>query len=182
MASGDAASGMDDGTVNAFSVSDVRVLAVGAGQVQPVVEVLRGAGFHVDECHDGTTGYDGYGVVLMDPMAGLSGRRPTLAVTAADVLRIDVGQRAITVNGRPMVLTAREYALLAHLMAEPRRVFTRDQLLGDLWGSSWRSGGIVTEYIRRLRGHLVPHGLANCLVTRHGFGYSYNPDAPVTLN
>jgi DNA-binding response OmpR family regulator len=80
-----------------------------------------------------------------------------------------------------MVLTAREYTLFAHLMAEPRRVFTRDQLLGDLWGSSWRSDGIVTEYIRRLRRHLANHDLANCLVTRHGFGYSYNPDAPVTL-
>jgi len=180
MASGDAASGMDDGPGKSYSASDVRVLAVGAGPVKPVVEVLRGAGFQVDECHDGTTGYDGYGVVLMDPMAGLSGRRPALAVTAADVLRIDAGQRAISVDGRPMVLTAREYALLAHLMAEPRRVFTRDQLLGDLWGSSWRSDGIVTEYIRRLRGHLANHGVANCLVTRHGFGYSYNPDAPVT--
>ena len=161
MASGDAASGMDGGTAKTYSASDVRVLAIGAGQVEPVIEVLRGAGFQVDECHDGTTGYDGYGVVLMDPMAGLP---------------------AITVDGRPMVLTAREYSLLAHLMAEPRRVFTRDQLLGDLWGSSWRSDGIVTEYIRRLRGHLANHGLANCLVTRHGFGYSYNPDAPVTLD
>lgn len=180
MASGDAASGMGGGAAKSYSASDVRVLAIGAGQVEPVVQVLRGAGFHVDECHDGTTGYDGYGVVLMDPTAGLSGRRPTLEVTAADVLRIDVGQRAINVDGQPMVLTAREYGLLAYLMAEPRRVFTRDQLLRDLWGSSWRSDGIVTEYIRRLRGHLANHGLANCLVTRHGFGYSYNPDAPVT--
>ena len=182
MASGDAASGMGSGSGGSYSASDVRVLAIGAGQVEPVIEVLRGAGFHVDECHDGTTGYDGYGVVLMDPMAGLPGRRPSLAVTAADVLRIDVGQRTITVDGRPLVLTAREYGLLAYLMAEPRRVFTRDQLLGDLWGASWRSDGVVTEYIRRLRGHLAHHGLANCLVTRHGFGYSYNPDAAVTLD
>ena len=43
------------------------------------------------------------------------------------------------------------------------------------------AGRIVTEYIRRLRGHLARHGLSGCLVTRHGFGYSYNPDAPVIL-
>ena len=173
MASGDAASGMDGGTAKTYSASDVRVLAIGAGQVEPVIEVLRGAGFQVDECHDGTTGYDGYGVVLMDPMAGLPGRRPTLAVKAADVLRIDVGQRAITVDGRPMVLTAREYALLAHLMAEPRRVFTRDQLLDLVWGSDRDVGpGAVETYVSYLRAKIDANFEPKLLRTIRGAGYA----------
>jgi DNA-binding winged helix-turn-helix (wHTH) protein len=45
-----------------------------------------------------------------------------------------------------------------------------------VWGSAWRTEGSVTEYIRRLRIILEPTGLGECIVTRKGFGYSFDPD------
>ena len=72
---------------------------------------------------------------------------------------------------------AREFTLLHHLAAHPGTVFSRDALLRAVWGSSWRTEGSVTEYIRRLRIILEPTGLGECIVTRKGFGYSFDPDA-----
>jgi DNA-binding response OmpR family regulator len=92
-------------------------------------------------------------------------------------LRIDARRRTITVGGAPVRMSAREFTLLHHLAAHPDVVFSRDALLRAVWGSAWRTEGSVTEYIRRLRMILSPTGLGECIVTRKGFGYSFDPDA-----
>lgn len=68
-------------------------------------------------------------------------------------LVVDIASREAWVGGRQLELTDREFDLLAHLARSPRRVFSRDDLLRDVWRSSpeWQSPKTVTEHVRRLR-------------------------------
>jgi DNA-binding response OmpR family regulator len=68
-------------------------------------------------------------------------------------LVIDTVTREVTVDGRLVDLTSRELDLLAHLAATPRKAFSRDELLADVWRSSAerQSKSTVTEHVRRLR-------------------------------
>jgi DNA-binding response OmpR family regulator len=67
-------------------------------------------------------------------------------------LKMDVNARAVTLDGQPISLTAREFDLLAFLMRNPGQVFTREQLLDNVWGYTFASDmSTVTVHIRRLR-------------------------------
>lgn len=68
-------------------------------------------------------------------------------------LTLDLAAREVWARGSLVSLTAREFDLLAFLASSPGRVFTRHQLLRDVWKSSseWQQEGTVTEHIRRLR-------------------------------
>jgi DNA-binding response OmpR family regulator len=93
-------------------------------------------------------------------------RRTDHSTTEADgddVLSFDglvIVQRAreVTVDGKPVELTKREFDLLAFLAAHPRRVFSRQELLSQVWGSSeeWQVPATVTEHIRRVRLKVEP--------------------------
>ena len=85
-------------------------------------------------------------------------RRSNLATATAPViefpgLRIDLTGREVWVRGELVETTAKEFDLLAFLAAAPGRVFTRHQLLREVWQSSseWQQEGTVTEHVRRLR-------------------------------
>ncbi|MGN6608117.1 MAG: response regulator transcription factor [Jatrophihabitans sp.] len=88
-------------------------------------------------------------------------------------LRIDPWTREVELDGVPVPLTAREFDLLAFLAAHPRHVFTRGQLLEQVWASStgWQSEATVTEHVHRLRHKLGP----GHLVTVRGVGYRLEP-------
>lgn len=88
-------------------------------------------------------------------------------------LRVDPRTREVELDGRPVELTAREFDLLAFLVAHPRQVFTRAQLIEQVWSSShgWQSEATVTEHIHRLRHKLG----AEHLVTVRGVGYRSGP-------
>jgi DNA-binding response OmpR family regulator len=82
----------------------------------------------------------------------------TAVAAATDVLTheglvIDRGAREVTVDGRRVDLTKREFDLLAFLATHPRRVFSRQELLSEVWGSSedWQVPATVTEHVRRVR-------------------------------
>ena len=85
-------------------------------------------------------------------------------------LWVDEGARDVTVDGRPVDLTAKEFDLLAFLARHPRQVFTRAQLLEHVWGSAreWQGEATVTEHVHRLRHKLGVDGL---LHTVRGVGY-----------
>jgi DNA-binding response OmpR family regulator len=53
---------------------------------------------------------------------------------AAGPLAIDRATRRVTVHGLPVALAAKEYELLVKLATQPMRVFTKDELLRDVWG------------------------------------------------
>ncbi|MGH3073654.1 MAG: response regulator transcription factor, partial [Gaiellales bacterium] len=61
---------------------------------------------------------------------------PDRPILEAGSLRLDMDTRVVTIEGRPVELTAREFDLLAYLMHAPGRVFTRDQIYEGVWGYS----------------------------------------------
>jgi DNA-binding response OmpR family regulator len=65
--------------------------------------------------------------------------RPTLTYLPAtfDNLTVDVEGRLATLDGNPLALTRIEFDILAGLSAKPGRVFTRAQLLDQVWGGDW---------------------------------------------
>ncbi len=67
-------------------------------------------------------------------------------------LVIDISRRGVAVDGEPVELTAREFDLLLHFARHPGRVFSRGQLLDQVWGYS-HSGyeHTVNSHINRLR-------------------------------
>jgi DNA-binding response OmpR family regulator len=79
----------------------------------------------------------------------------------ADRILIDTPTRRVTEGGERVLLSAKEYELLVKLASEPDRVFTKDELLRDVWG--FRSAGrtrTLDSHASRLRRKLAePHGI-----------------------
>ena len=75
-------------------------------------------------------------------------------------------------------LTAKEFDLLAFLAGSPRQVFTREQLLRQVWESSsdWQSDATITEHVRRLRRKIEPDpDNPRWITTVRGVGYRFEP-------
>jgi DNA-binding response OmpR family regulator len=69
-----------------------------------------------------------------------------------DGLRIDTGRRTVRVHGEPVELTYLEFELLRTLAANPGRVFSRKNLLDDLWGGAeYRDPRTIDVHVRHLR-------------------------------
>lgn len=102
---------------------------------------------------------------------------PTGVITHAD-LRIDLDTHEVEVRGHAVELTNREFDLLTHLARSPRKVFSRDNLLREVWESSpeWQTPRTVTEHIRRLRQKIeVDPGHPRWIVTVGRAGYRFEP-------
>jgi two-component system, OmpR family, phosphate regulon response regulator PhoB len=96
----------------------------------------------------------------------------------ADGLWVDETSRDVTLDGCPVDLTAKEFDLLAFLFRHPRQVFTRAQLLQQVWGSAkgWQGEATVTEHVHRLRHKLGSRGDGRPIVqTVRGVGYRLEP-------
>ncbi len=93
---------------------------------------------------------------------------------AAD-LDIDLESRRVLRDGTTIELTAREFDLLAHMAAHPDRVFTREQLLHDVWGYDfYGDDSTVTVHVRRLREKIERDPASPCyIVTVWGVGYRF---------
>ncbi|MET8559936.1 winged helix-turn-helix domain-containing protein [Streptomyces flaveolus] len=93
------------------------------------------------------------------------------------LVRIDAVRRTASVDGRELDLTYLEFELLAHLVAHPHRVHTRDQLVTTVWGYGHVGDGrTVDVHIARLRRKLgAEHRQAIQTVRR--VGYKYTPPA-----
>jgi DNA-binding response OmpR family regulator len=92
-----------------------------------------------------------------------------------DFVRIDYGQRRVTVEDRDVQLTPLEFKLLAAFVQHPNQVLSRDQLLDIVWGDPYGvSGDQVKLYVGYLRKKLCPDASDTTPVeTVRGFGYRY---------
>lgn len=83
----------------------------------------------------------------------------------------------VTRDGEEVSLTRTELLLLCELAASPRRVFSRDQLLTNVWGYDYFGDGrVVDAHVRRLRKKLEPDPSdPTYVVTVRGLGYKFNP-------
>jgi DNA-binding response OmpR family regulator len=70
-----------------------------------------------------------------------------------DGIAIDIGRRVATIEEERVEFTAKEFDLLAFFVAHPLQVFSRGDLLDQVWGSSpeWQDPATVTVHVRRIR-------------------------------
>jgi two-component system, OmpR family, phosphate regulon response regulator PhoB len=94
-----------------------------------------------------------------------------------DALEIDASTREARREGAPLQLTAKEFDLLYYLAQYPRRVFSRRQLMDQVWGyEAELDTGTVTVHVRRLREKLEPDpSRPRFLETVRGVGYRFVP-------
>lgn len=121
--------------------------------------------------------------------APISGLPATEGVTAPGAahrigpgLLLDLDGRLVWADGEPLVLTRREFDLLAHLATRPGRVLTRSQLLTAAWGltdARYAAPRTVDVHVARLRRKLGErHGAP--LSTLRGVGYRWSTETKVT--
>jgi DNA-binding response OmpR family regulator len=105
------------------------------------------------------------------------GYEPKPTGRAAGELRVDEARHAVTIGGRPVELTAKEFGLLAALMRADGRVLGREQLLETVWGyanAAEIESRTVDVHVRRLRAKLGPE--ARRIVTVKAVGYRFDAE------
>ncbi len=163
-----------------------RVRGAPATEALPVI-VLSGRSGETDRIVGLDLGADDYLVKPFSPgelaarvRSVLRRARPAAATGPPVIcgpLALDAAAREVTVDGDPVELTAREFDLLAFLVAHPRQVFSRAQLLAQVWRSEgWQGEATVTEHVHRLRAKLGLDPAARPRIrTVRGVGYQLDP-------
>lgn len=153
------------------------VRAAASTQRLPVI-VLSGRSAEEDRVIGLDSGADDYLVKPFAPgelgarVRSLLRRSAPYPEPATGDLVVDTRSRAVWVAGQSIDLTAKEFDLLAHLAAHPRQVFTRTQLLDQVWDNSgWQSEATVTEHVHRIRAKLAAAGAPDLITTIRGVGY-----------
>lgn len=101
------------------------------------------------------------------------GEDPEQETTQVGALAIDAASRRVELAGRRIELTPTEFELLSHLARRPGVVFTREQLLADVWQYADASGArTVDSHVAGLRRKLGP----GVLRTARGAGYALEED------
>jgi two-component system phosphate regulon response regulator PhoB len=105
------------------------------------------------------------------------GDEPKPTGRVAGELHVDEARHAVTVGGRPVELTAKEFGLLAALMRADGRVLGREQLLETVWGyanAAEIESRTVDVHVRRLRAKLGTE--ARRIVTVKAVGYRFDAE------
>jgi two-component system phosphate regulon response regulator PhoB len=86
----------------------------------------------------------------------------------------------VTLDGKEVSLTPREWKLLEYFMLHPGRAFSRDQLIEQVWGPDYCGDNkSVDVHVLWLRRKLEPGSAKpRCFVTVRGVGYRFDPPAP----
>ena len=132
----------------------------------------------------GTWGFDDWVLPRAQPaevetrmrlLADRAAARSPGATAKVGELTIDEATYQVRLRGRPLDLTFREFELLKHLASNPGRVFTRSQLLLEVWGYDYYGGTrTVDVHVRRLRAKLGPEH-ERLIGTVRGVGYKLDP-------
>jgi DNA-binding response OmpR family regulator len=97
------------------------------------------------------------------------------SIIACGNLRVDLDKHQVTVSGRKAELTTKEFNLLKLLLSHAGKVFTRDELLTQVWGYDYYGGTrTVDVHIRRLREKIERDpGAPEYILTAWGTGYTF---------
>ncbi len=93
-------------------------------------------------------------------------------------LHLDPRPRTATLDGVPLDLSRLEYELLLFLARHPRQVFSRNQLLGHVWGHTHTTVRTVDVHVSRLRTKL---GDPDFVTTVYGVGYRLSEEATISI-
>ena len=94
-------------------------------------------------------------------------------------VRLLTASRQVLVDGRLLPLTRLEFDLMQFLADNPRRVFTRTQLLTGVWGYEHTGERTVDVHVRRLRVKLGSH--VPLITTVYGVGYRLSDEARIVV-
>jgi DNA-binding response OmpR family regulator len=153
--------------------------------------MLTARGTEVDRVHGLEAGADDYlskpfGVMELQARVRALLRRATLAKPAADAeiidiapLRLDLAKRTVAVRNLEVELTATEFDLLVFLARRPGVVFSRQQLLSEVWGYNHEGyEHTVNSHISRLRAKVESEPMTPSVIcTVWGVGYKFEPQA-----
>ncbi len=90
-------------------------------------------------------------------------------------LVMDLDSRTVTADGKQAELTYKEFEVLRRFLAHPRTVFSRDQLMAEVWGSEYLGETrTVDVHIRTLRQKLGAYG--DQIKTVRNVGYRFDPE------
>jgi DNA-binding response OmpR family regulator len=190
LAVGDGHAGLREAATGAYDAVVLDILLPGLSGYR-VLEALRADGVttpvlllsakdgEVDQADGLDLGADGYlvkpfsFVVLVAQLRALLRRSgPAAARVVHGALSLDPATRSVTWGGRPVELSAREFAVLHTLAVQPGAVLTRDDLLTAVWGGGGSaSRNVVEVYVGYLRRKLAAVGAGDLVRTERGRGY-----------
>ena len=101
--------------------------------------------------------------------------RSALVLVDGD-LTADIGRRVARLGDQVLTLTVREFDLLAFLLRNPARAWSRAELLDKVWGWQFGDQSTVTVHVRRLREKIeADPAVPRRILTAWGVGYRYEP-------
>ncbi|WP_294550451.1 response regulator transcription factor [uncultured Pseudoflavonifractor sp.] len=113
---------------------------------------------------------------LMCRVAAILRRRPAQALSptlGAGGLVVDPAARRVSVDGRPVGLSPKEFDLLLQLVSHPGAAMPRQLLLETVWGADRPRGERTLDtHIKQVRRAIGPY--AGCIVTLRGVGYRFD--------
>lgn len=99
-------------------------------------------------------------------------------VLSLHALNLDTASQRVSVGDDAVHLGPTEYRLLQFFMANPERVYSREQMLDRVWGQNvYVEERTVDVHVRRLRKALAPFGFDACVQTVRGSGYRFSAHA-----
>jgi DNA-binding response OmpR family regulator len=99
-------------------------------------------------------------------------------IISLDGLKVNLAAHTVTLNSAPVELTAKEYDVLVKLITNPERIFSRDNLLDDIWGIDFTGDSrTVDSHVARLRTKLGEWGNTH-VKTVYGAGYKIEVNSP----
>jgi len=118
-------------------------------------------------------------VIGKDALAQLA-KNPSLKKIRSGEVVIDEDSYTAKIKGRTLDLTFKEFELLKYLAQHPGRVFSRSQLLQEIWGYDYFGGTrTVDVHIRRLRSKLGPE-FESLIDTVRNVGYRFSQNSSQT--
>ena len=101
---------------------------------------------------------------------------PPGGVLGSGRLTVDLAAHEVRVAGQPVDLTSKEFDLLVFMMRHPRRAFSREELLEQVWGYTYGDTSTVTVHVRRLREKVESDPAdPRLFVTVWSVGYRFEP-------
>ncbi|MCR5131368.1 MAG: response regulator transcription factor [Prevotella sp.] len=88
-----------------------------------------------------------------------------------DGLQLDMNLKECFVDGQQVKLTKTEFELLAFLMSNPGKIYSREEIVMRVWNDVFVLDRTIDVYVTRLRSKIGPYG--KFIVTRLGFGYGF---------
>jgi DNA-binding response OmpR family regulator len=150
-------------------VGNCAVIVLGRADASERVRAL-------EHCDDYLTRPFAYEELVARIRAVLRRRSPRADLVDLGELVVDRSARRVVVRGRDLTLAAKEYTLLLRMAQDPDRVFTREQLLRDVWGyRTFVPTRTVESHASRVRCKLAAAGLPGWVVNVWGVGYKLRP-------